>query len=354
MVNFPLATGTSFFGKLALAKDSTGGLHAVYADSLNGDLFYAECSSGCALPANWAVLGVDTVGNIGSSSAIGVDATGRVHLLYRSDRLQTLQYATCLTACTDLLSWSFATADNSSSMIGINPSIAVTGGGAVYATYYDGINLFLRFARCLALCSLDASWANGTPDTGPYVGRSSSIVVDGAIRHVVYQDSGGRNLKYATCVAIDCLQATDWTISAVSLADGGQEPALALGPNHSLAATYFASTGGTMKYASCASACITIANWTTIDLTTTGLVGEGSGLTVDANGRVQATFLDNGLDRLRYATCSSICTTASRWRYSTIEEGIALARSPVVVPSADGGLEILYLAIDGTEVRFAE
>jgi hypothetical protein len=83
-------------------------------------------------------------------------------------------------------------------------------------------------------------------------------------------------------------------------------------------------------------------------------VGTGSGLTVDTNGRVQATFIDNGLDRLRYATCSSVCTTASRWRYSTIEEGIGIARSPTVVPSRDGGLEVLYLATDGTEVKFAE
>ena len=30
------------------------------------------------------------------------------------------------------------------------------------------------------------------------------------------------------------------------------------------------------------------------------------------------------------------------------------SKSPVVVPSADGGLEILYLGLDGTEVRFAE
>ncbi len=354
MAPFVLGTGAGFFGHLSLAKDSTGGLHAVYADSLNGDMAYAECASSCALGANWAVLALDTVGNVGSSSAIGVDASGRVHVVYRSDRLQALRYATCLSACTTLTSWSFAVADSSSSLIGMNPSIAVTPGGAVYASYYDGINSFLRFARCLALCSLQVNWANGTPDTGPFVGQSSSIVVDGAIRHVVYQDSGGRNLKYATCIAIDCVQPTDWTISAVSVADGGEEPALALGPNHLLAVTYYAATGNTIKYASCASACITIASWTAIDLATTAPVGRGSGLTVDANGRVQATFIDNGLDRLRYATCSSVCTTVARWRYSTIEEGIGVARSPTVVPSRDGGLEVLYLATDGTEVKFAE
>ena len=37
-----------YFGHLALAEDSSGGLHAVYADSVNGDFFYAECASSCA------------------------------------------------------------------------------------------------------------------------------------------------------------------------------------------------------------------------------------------------------------------------------------------------------------------
>ena len=131
IVNFQLATSTTpFFGDLGLAADSSGGLHAVYAGSVNGDLFYAECASNCALLSSWSApltLDLGTIGSsssdVGSSSAVGVDRTGRVHVVYRSDRLQTLQYATCATACTVLTNWLFATVDNSSSLIGINPSI---------------------------------------------------------------------------------------------------------------------------------------------------------------------------------------------------------------------------------------
>ena len=359
IVTFPLASSTTpFFGHLALAADSSGGLHAVYADSVNGDFFYAECAGNCSLQGSWHVLGVDTVGNIGSSSAIGVDRTGRVHIVYRSDRLQTLQYATCITACTDLTSWSFATVDNSSSLIGINPSIAVTPDGVVHTTYYDGINLFLRYARCLAACTLDASWEQGTPDTSPGVGRSSAIVVDGAIRHVVYEDSTNRTLKYATC-ATSCVAAEIWNVNPVTLVDGGQNPSLALGPNKELAVTYFAALGGSsalgsIKYASCLNTCLTFANWTNFELASTGLVGQGNGVTMDVNGRVQAIFIDNGLARLRYATCSSVCTSSARWRYSTVDDGIGITRSAAMVPGRQGALEMLYLATDGTIVKFAE
>jgi hypothetical protein len=362
IVNFALADGTaagvSFFGDLALAADSSGGLHAVYADSVNGDFFYAECAANCAVVGSWNKLGVDTVGNIGSSSAIGVDRTGRVHVVYRSDRLQTLQYATCASACTDVTNWSFATVDNSSSLIGINPAISVTPDGVVHTTYYDGINSFLRYARCLALCAVDANWQQGTPDTGPFVGMTSAIVADGTTLHVVYQDSTNRALKYATCT-ITCVGTAPWVLGPVSVLDGGQNPAIALGPNKELAVTYFSPLGGSpgqgsVKYASCLSACEAIANWTDFELATTGLVGRGNGVTVDANGRVQTIFIDNGLDRLRYATCSSVCTIAERWRYSTIDDGIGLTRTAAMVPGRNGALEILYLATNATIVKFAE
>ena len=62
--------------------------------------------------------------------------------------------------------------DNSSSQIGINPSISVTPEGIVHTTYYDGINSFLRYARCALACTLDASWEVGTPDVGPLVGMT--------------------------------------------------------------------------------------------------------------------------------------------------------------------------------------
>ena len=57
---------------------------------------------------------------------------------------------------------------------------------------------------------------------------------------------------------------------------------------------------------------------------------------------------------MRYATCSSICTTRERWRYSTIDEGIGLTRSAAMVPGREGQLEILYLATNATIVKFAE
>jgi Bacterial Ig-like domain len=357
IVPFVLDTGrVGYFGHLALAKDSLGGLHAVYADSVQGDLFYAECAGVCAAPANWTVVALDTLGNIGSSSAIAVDASNRIHIVYRDDRLQRFRYATCVTPCTDVLQFAFATVDSSSIGVGIAPSITVTPAGIVHTVYYDYINAYLRYGICLAACGLATNWVNGTADPGGstgFVGESSAILVDGATRHVVYQDSAGSNLKYATCTTA-CVGAGDWTVGAISVADGGKSPSLAFGPNKELEVTYYAATTGAAKFALCASACFTIANWTTIDLATTPLVGQVTGLTVDAFGRAQAVLIDDGLKQLRFATCSSVCTTASRWRYSTIEVSLSAFRSPALVPGGAGGVQLLYLSSEGQAVRFAQ
>lgn len=358
IVPFVLDTGrVGYFGRLSLAKDSLGGMHAVYADSVQGDLFYAECAGACASAASWTLVALDTLGNIGSSSAIAVDLSNRVHIVYRDDRLQRFRYATCVTPCTDVLQFSFATVDSSSVGVGVAPSIFVTPAGVVHTAYYDFINANLRYAICPGLCGLNASWTTGTADpggSGAFVGLTSSIVVDGATRHIVYQDSAGNSLKYATCTT-SCVGAGDWSLAQISLVDGGKNPSLAFGPNKELEATYYASTGvGAIKFAFCASACITVANWTTIDLAATTLVGQVSSLTVDAFGRTQAVFVDNGLNRLRYATCSSVCTTATRWRYSTVETSPDTYRSPALIPGGAGGVQMLYLSSAGQAVRFAQ
>lgn len=353
-VPFVLDSGnTSFFGHLSMARDTLGGLHAVYADSVHGDLFYAECAGTCVSSSSWTVVALDTVGTVGSSSAIAVDPAMRVHIVYRNDNPPArLLYATCVSPCTDRLQFQFATVDSSSGGIGIAPAIAVDPNGVVHTTYYDNFNSYLRYARCLALCGLNTNWLQGTIDGGPFVGNSSAIVLDGATRHVVYADSGGSNLKYATCTTV-CVGAGEWQLNPITVADGGTHPSLALGPNHSLMVSYFASSTGNLKFAQCLSACITIDNWQSVVLSTTGIVGRYSSIVVDALGRAQLVFADDNLDQLSYGTCASNCTTSSRWRYSVVESNVGLVTTPVSVQSKDG-LQVMFLGWSGSVVRFAQ
>lgn len=355
---FSLAAASGgYAGDLGLARDNTGGLHAVYADSVAGDLFYVTCPSNCSVAASWRLVALDTLGNIGSSSSITVGSDNRVHITYRDDRqtLPRLRYATCQAPCADLTSFRFATIDQSSLGVGIHPSIMVGQDGSVNITYYDFVSAFLRYAECDATdCALDSNWNVGTIDNGPFVGSSSSLVVNSAgLRQVAYSDSLNGRLRYAVC-ATSCTAVNAWVLSQISSADQGQEPALALGNDGTLFVTYYARATGDLMYGECTTTCEVPANWTLTPLATAGLVGQASQVSVNARNRRQVIFADDGTTTLRYGTCVGTCTQANRWRFGEVQANAGAVRSPVMVTRPDNSLQVMYLANAGAEVRYAE
>lgn len=355
---FPLAaTSIRYAGDLGLARDNTGGLHAVYADSMAGDLFYVTCPSNCAAAASWRLVALDTLGNIGSSSSIAVGSDNRVHITYRDDHqtLPRLRYATCLAPCADLTSFRFATIDQTSLGVGIHPSIIVGQDGSVNITYYDFVSAFLRYAECDAAdCALDSNWSVGTIDNGPFVGETSSLVVNQAgLRQVAYSDSLNGRLRYAVC-ATSCTAVNAWVLSEISSGDRGQEPALAQGSNGALFLTYYARATGDLMYGECTTACEVPTNWTLTSLATDGLVGQASQISVNARNRRQVIFADDGITALRYGTCVGTCTQSNRWRFGEVQANAGVVRSPVMVTRPDNSLQVLYVAGGGAEVRFAE
>jgi hypothetical protein len=355
---FALDSGrTAYAGDLGLARDNTGGLHAVYADSVQGDLFYATCPANCAAASSWRLVALDTLGRIGSSSAVAVGSTNRVHIIYRDDRQQLprVRYATCQAPCADLTSFRFATIDQSSLGVGVAPAITVGSDGTVHVTYGDFISTFLRYAQCSAAdCAVDANWLVGTIDNGPFVGQSSSIVVDATgLRQVVYADSGQARLRYATC-SVNCVSVGAWTVSDISAGDRGQEPALTIGNNGTLFLTYYAATTGDLVYGECSTSCFLPTNWNLTPLATDGLVGQGSQISVNSRNRRQVIFADESGTALRYATCVNTCTNANRWRFGDVQTGVGVVRTPVMVTRPDNSLQVLYLARGGTAVRYAE
>lgn len=356
---FALDSGRTngYAGDLGLARDGTGGLHAVYADSLRGDLFYVTCPANCTVAASWRLVALDTTGNIGSSSSVAVGSNNRVHIAYRDDRQQLprLRYATCLAPCADLTSFRFATIDQSSLGVGIAPQIVVGADGSINITYYDFVSAFLRYAECSAAdCAVDGNWSVGTIDNGPFVGRSSALQVNAAgLRQVVYQDSLLARLRYAVCAA-NCTAVGAWLASDISAGDQGKEPALALGNNGTLFLTYYAASTGDLIYGECLSSCSLTTNWVLTPLATPGLVGQGSQVSVDARNRRQVIYADEGATALRYATCVNTCTNSARWRFGDVQTDVGVVRTPVAVTRPDNSLQVLYLARGGTTVRFAE
>lgn len=353
---FALDSGrTGYAGRLGLARDNTGTLHAVYADSVNGDLFYATCAAVCSTGASWTIVPIDTVGNIGSSSAIAVDGNRRVHIIYRDDEHMRLRYATCTAPCGAATIFRFATVDSSSVGVGLAPSITVDGNNNVHAVYYDFIGTWLRYATCTAVdCAIAAAWSSGNVDFGPFVGNTNTIIADQSNRlHVAYSDSSTGRLRYATC-AISCASLNAWSVGDISLTQFGRDPSLAVVANGTLSASYFIGDGGDLGYAECASNCLLPSSWNTTTLQSTGIVGQGSVISVNAQNRRQIIFADSTATTLRYGTCVNTCTNSLRWQYSTVQSNVGIVRSTQAVTLPDNSLQVLFLAWGGTAVRFAQ
>jgi hypothetical protein len=354
--SFALDSGrTGYAGDLGLARDNTGALHAVYADSVQGDLFYATCAALCTAAAGWTLVALDTAGNIGSSSAIAVDVSRRVHIVYRDDQRQRFRYATCAAPCTGRASFSFATVDPSSIGVGTSPAIAVDSTGTVHTVYYDFIGTYLRYSRCSAAdCAVDANWVSGTVDFGPFVGRTSAIAAAAAgTLHLAYADSANGRLRYAVC-SLNCTGVGAWALSDITLGERGQEPAIAVAGNGTLSVSYYAAATDDLGFAECPQQCTLSTNWAVVPLATEGLVGRGSALSVDSRNRLQLIYSEDNGTALRYGTCVNGCTTASRWRFSDVQVNAGIVRSPVAVVRPDRSLQVAYLAWGGRAVRFAE
>ena len=71
-------------------------------------------------------------------------------------------------------------------------SIAVDGSGNVHISYYNDTNDDLKYAT-----NTGGSWTAETVDGDIYVGRYTSIAVDGRGRGTYYHDDTSGDLKYA-------------------------------------------------------------------------------------------------------------------------------------------------------------
>ncbi|MGB1660501.1 MAG: carboxypeptidase regulatory-like domain-containing protein, partial [Candidatus Poseidoniaceae archaeon] len=75
--------------------------------------------------------------------------------------------------------------------------------------------------------------------------------------------------------------------------------------------SYFDDTNNDLKYATCSSGCTTASNWNKLSVDTSGDVGKYTSIAIDSNDAVHISYSTSYY--LKYATCSSSCTTASNW-----------------------------------------
>jgi Big-like domain-containing protein/CARDB protein len=187
----------------AFVIDRTGRRHVSYLlyDFIAGDqgyLKYATCAAGCNTPANWDTVTVDKPGPNAIYSSIAVDSFGRPHVSYWGSgnygTFDNLIYATCTGACTLATGWQVTVVDHPSG-VGSSSSIGIDTQGRLHVSYASGDDNIstLKYATCAISCSSPANWRSSFVDvrTGK-IGYLSWLVVDQQGRvHVSYSGLNG-------------------------------------------------------------------------------------------------------------------------------------------------------------------
>jgi hypothetical protein len=164
--------------------------------------------------------------------------------------------------------------------------------------------------------------------------------------HMLFNEGYAERIIYGRCSA-NCADPASWNLS--QLLDHTQVAATTIGVHglvvdatgrvHALVSGVPTTTSAddVVLYATCASNCSDVANWSSVDLgalVTGGVVGVNSGLTVSATGAIgvigRGAF---GNYDAKYAACSSNCTDAANWTAGAVVNGT-----------------VQYLALDGSGV----
>jgi hypothetical protein len=182
---------------VSLAIDSTSIPHISYYDATRKDLLYASYD---ILASQWYTTTVDALDNTGMFTSITSNAANLPFISYYDYTGGSLNMAF---KSPTTLTWVVEPIDNIGRTdledVGVSSSIALDSAGRPNISYYDMINLDLKYAYWDGVWGGAGSWNISTLDSTGDVGLYSSLAIDTATdtRHLCYYDFTNGNLKYA-------------------------------------------------------------------------------------------------------------------------------------------------------------
>ena len=201
------------------------------------------------------------------------------------------------------------------------------------------------------------SWVTTVVDSGGSVGEYTSISVDSndAV-HISYYDATNTNLKYATCSS-SCSSASSWSKVTIESSSGdvGEYTSISVDSNDAVHISYYDATNTNLKYATCSSSCSSASSWSNVTIeSSSGDVGKYNSIAIDSNDALHISYRDSTNTNLKYATCSSSsCTSSSAWTNSLIDsDGNVGSRTSIAIDSNDAA-HISYYDFGNGDLKYA-
>ena len=296
-------------------------------------------NSGGAVPSTV----IDSIGDIGEFSSIAIDSYGFKHISYFDATNIDIKYATDKTG-----SWVTISIDTSGN-VGSSTSIAIDSNDAVHISYYDATNTGLKYATCSSGCTTTSNWNIVSVDTTGNVGWWTSIAVNSnnAV-HISYYDSTNDDLKYATC-ASSCSSTSSWSkVTVDSSGDVGKYSSVAIDSNDAVHISYRDSTNDDLKYATCSSSCSSASSWTTSTIDSVGNVGSRTSIAIDSNDALHISYHDITNGDLKYATDQS-----GSWANTTVDSVGTVGQYTSIAIDSNDVVHISYYDATNKDLKYA-
>ena len=274
----------------SLALDPDGKAHIAAYYETGASLAYITNKSGA-----WVREIVDEEGwDVGRYSALELDGNGAVHIAYRYSSEEDLRYATNSSGM-----WKTETVDGLNLKVGSYGSIAIDDDNKVHISYNQGDLDYLRYAT-----NKPGYWVAAKVETEYKCGLQTSLALDAeGTAHIFSTHNDLKKLLHTTAT-LDCLALGDMSDSNCDGVDGVDEDL-----------DGFASldSGG----GDCDDTDPTIQpNWVTTVLDAGPSVGEFASLTIDAHGKLHASYYAELPKKLMYA---SLEPDAGEWVIQTAD-----------------------------------
>lgn len=313
----------------------------------------------------------------GECTAIGMDASGTLHIVYYSDFEGRPKHAFCPSNCGRPASWSLEPIDHpdltsQDGKVGRDINLSISG-EVLHVSYRDLTSQpgmigsgTLRYATGIRKSDNTGwSWTPVVVDDTDFGVTDTYIAVQGDRVHVSYRKVGGGgksdSLGYATARCTpNCADPNATFPSATSAwstveVDTG---ARAGAPNHIVARgatihlTYYSDR--VLKYARCDADCAASSNnWqtTVVDQEGTEDVGSENSLAIDRDDNLHVTYRNSSNGDLKYAFCADKCMMIRNWQKVVID-ALGAGSSQVKIDS-NGVLHVSYRDDRNKDLKYA-
>jgi hypothetical protein len=275
----------------SIGLDSNDRPHISYYDETEGDLRYVRWTG-----FGWLIDIVDTSGDVGLYTSIAVDSEDRPHISYYRKDSGDLKYA-----WHDGERFQIKTVDEVRDT-GLYSSIALDLNDKPFISYYEKSRGALKFAKLNG-----TMWETEYVDDWGDVGLYTSLALNSTgVPHISYYDKTHGDLKYIKG------NETGWNESRVidGKGDVGLYSSLALSVDDVPYVSYYDKIRGDLKYA-------TFGDWySTIQrVDRLGIVGLYSSIALDSKGDPHISYYDKSNGVLKYASRRGF-----RWDRGSIQE----------------------------------